>query len=155
MTAKKHFTVSVYIVHQNKVLLHLHKKYGIILPIGGHIEENELPEEACIRETKEESGLNIRLYSPQNNVKLIDLNDKTKEKILISPMHTMLCEINPLHYHIDNVYFAYTDSFNLNPGKGETQSIFWASREDLNERNDITYNVRLMALEALDLIGKG
>lgn len=33
------------------------------LPLGVHIEANELPEEACIREAKEESGLTINLYN--------------------------------------------------------------------------------------------
>jgi ADP-ribose pyrophosphatase YjhB (NUDIX family) len=154
MNVERHFTVSVYIVHKDKVLLHLHKKYGVILPVGGHLEENELPEEACIREAKEEAGLNIKLYSPNYNVELKDFNDKINEKILISPMHMMLCEVDALHYHIDQVYFAYADSSELSPGKGETQSVFWITRKEVNEREDITSNVRLMALEALDLMAK-
>ena len=44
------------------------------------------------------------------------------------------------------------DSYELNPGKGESESVFWVSKKELNERKDITYNVRLMALEALDLL---
>lgn len=53
----RHFTVSVFIVYKDKVLLHLHKKVKKTLQLGGHIELNELPEEACIREAWEESGL--------------------------------------------------------------------------------------------------
>ncbi|GLC31734.1 hypothetical protein [Clostridium omnivorum] len=34
----RHFTVSVYIVHEDKVLLHLHNRAKKILPIGGHID---------------------------------------------------------------------------------------------------------------------
>lgn len=26
--------------------LHVHKKYGVLIPLGGHIEDNELPEES-------------------------------------------------------------------------------------------------------------
>lgn len=48
----RHFTVSIFIVCKDRVLLHLHKKSKKILPLGGHIEINELPEEACIRESK-------------------------------------------------------------------------------------------------------
>lgn len=66
----RHFTVSVFIVCKDKVLLHLHKKAKKMLPLGGHIEVNELPEEACIREAKEEAGLNVTLYNP------IDINLK-------------------------------------------------------------------------------
>ena len=39
----RHFTVSVYVVHHNRVLLHKHKKANILLPVGGHIDLNELP----------------------------------------------------------------------------------------------------------------
>ncbi len=53
----KHFTVSIFIVHKDKVLLHVHKRAKKILPLGGHIEPNELPEDACKREVQEESGL--------------------------------------------------------------------------------------------------
>jgi ADP-ribose pyrophosphatase YjhB (NUDIX family) len=154
MNVQRHFTVSVYIVYKNKVLLHLHKKYGVILPIGGHIENNELPEKACIREAKEEAGLNIKLYSANHTVELKNLNGQTKEAILASPMHMMLCEIDEQHYHIDQVYFAYADSYKLNPGMGESKTVFWLSRQELNERKDITYNVRQMALEALDLLAQ-
>ncbi len=32
------FTASVYVVYENKVLLHKHKKLGVWLPPGGHVE---------------------------------------------------------------------------------------------------------------------
>lgn len=38
MSMDRHFTVSIYIVYKDKVLLHLHKKAKKMLPIGGHIE---------------------------------------------------------------------------------------------------------------------
>lgn len=40
----RHFTVSVFIINKDKVLFHLHKKAKKMLPLGGHIEVNELPE---------------------------------------------------------------------------------------------------------------
>ena len=50
------FTAEVFIVHHNRVLLRLHDKYNIWLSVGGHIELNEDPMEAAIREVKEEVG---------------------------------------------------------------------------------------------------
>ena len=55
------FTVSICIVHENKVLLLMHKKLHIWLPPGGHIELDEDPNEAVLREAKEETGLDVRL----------------------------------------------------------------------------------------------
>lgn len=44
------FTVAVFVVHQNKVLLVHHRKLNRWLPVGGHIELDEGPEPAALRE---------------------------------------------------------------------------------------------------------
>ena len=92
----RHFTVSIFIVHEDKVLLHSHKKAKKILPLGGHIESNELPEEACIREAEEESGLRINLYNPVNK-ELKKSCELAGEKLLANPTHTIFGEITPEH----------------------------------------------------------
>ncbi|MCL5413284.1 MAG: NUDIX hydrolase [Candidatus Marsarchaeota archaeon] len=43
------------IVNKGKILLLKHKKLGVWLYPGGHIEEGEMPTEAAIREAKEET----------------------------------------------------------------------------------------------------
>src|ERR1700759_2929072 len=55
------FTVEVYIVHKNKVLLRVHDKFKYWLSVGGHIELDEDPIEAALREVKEEVGLDVRI----------------------------------------------------------------------------------------------
>ncbi|NBT91055.1 MAG: NUDIX domain-containing protein [Verrucomicrobia bacterium] len=55
------FTVSLFIVQDGKVLLIHHKKLDAWLPIGGHIELDEDPEQAAYREAREECGLEIEL----------------------------------------------------------------------------------------------
>ena len=57
----RHFTVAVFVVHEGRVLLHYHRKLGKWLPPGGHIEQNELPDEAAVREVVEETGIRARL----------------------------------------------------------------------------------------------
>ncbi|WP_234117831.1 NUDIX hydrolase [Clostridium hydrogenum] len=151
MGIDRHFTVSTYIVNGDKVLLHLHKKYKIILPIGGHIESNELPEDACIREAKEEAGLDIKLYNFQSESKLKNSNDLTCEKILINPVHTLLCEVNSEHYHIDLVFFAVSESSEVKPDEGESEEIKWYSKEELEELKNVPQNVKIMANEALEI----
>ena len=56
------FTVEVFIVYNNKVLLRKHDKYKIWLGVGGHIELDEDPNQAAVREVKEEVGLDIMLF---------------------------------------------------------------------------------------------
>ena len=56
---KKHFTATGYTVNKDrtKMLLIHHKGLDKWLPPGGHIEENEVPHEAAIREVYEETGI--------------------------------------------------------------------------------------------------
>lgn len=53
-----HFTASCYIVDpRGRLLLHHHRRLDRWLQMGGHIETGEAPEEAALREGREESGL--------------------------------------------------------------------------------------------------
>ncbi len=62
MTGKVHFVACALIVHDRKVLLLLHTKLKKWLPPGGHIEENETPDEAIVREVKEETGIDFKFF---------------------------------------------------------------------------------------------
>ncbi len=55
------FVVSARIVYEDKILLVYHKLLQKWLPVGGHIELDETPEEAIFREVKEECGLDIEV----------------------------------------------------------------------------------------------
>jgi 8-oxo-dGTP pyrophosphatase MutT (NUDIX family) len=57
----RHFTVAVFVVWEGKVLLHLHRKLAMWLPPGGHVERDEIPDDAAVREVFEETGLNVEL----------------------------------------------------------------------------------------------
>jgi len=149
----KHFTVSIFIVHEDKVLLHSHKKSKKILPLGGHIEVNELPEETCIREVEEESGLKINLYNPVNK-ELKKSCELAGEKLLANPMHTIFGEITPEHCHIDFVYYASAKSYETKPVDGESNLLKWYTKYELKNANNIQENILTMAYEALELLTK-
>lgn len=56
-------TVTAYIVRTDgddpKVLLHMHRKLGMLLPPGGHVELDETPWAAMAHELTEESGYTL------------------------------------------------------------------------------------------------
>jgi len=56
-----HYTATVFVIHENKLLLLKQAKSPFWLLPGGHIEDNELPHEAAIREVLEETGLQVEL----------------------------------------------------------------------------------------------
>ena len=62
----KHFTSTVFVVHNQKIALHWHKKVSEWLPAGGHIDKNETPVEAGIREVNEEMGIEVKIISNSN-----------------------------------------------------------------------------------------
>ena len=52
------------------------------LGVGGHIEENESPDDAILRETKEETGLTLTSYDLLGTIKFY-MNGKYTEKIYV------------------------------------------------------------------------
>lgn len=97
-----HFTVAVFVVERGHVLLHLHRRTGLWLPPGGHIEPGELPDEAALRETMEEAGLAVRLVGRPG----IDHHADDAPRQLVRPEGVQLEDISPEHQHIDLIYFA-------------------------------------------------
>lgn len=142
---KRHFTATTFIVFQEKVLFHNHKKLGLILPPGGHVHPEELPEEAALREVKEETGLDVLLY-------LDDPLSVADVHVLARPMHILLIDREEDHQHIDLNYYALAETDLLSPESGETNDLFWATRQEIMELT-MPDNVRRMALEALELLG--
>lgn len=56
--APGHFTASCYIIDgDGRLLLHHHRRLNRWLQMGGHVDGEELPEAAALREGREESGL--------------------------------------------------------------------------------------------------
>ncbi|CAA9392128.1 MAG: Adenosylhomocysteinase [uncultured Rubrobacteraceae bacterium] len=95
----RHFTVAVFVVRDGEVLLHWHRKLGMWLPPGGHIERDELPDEAALREVLEETGVEVELAGERRG----DVEDPVQ---LHRPAGVQLENIGPGHQHIDLIYFA-------------------------------------------------
>ncbi len=146
MEIVRHFTVSIYIVFNKKVLLHQHKKYDILLPVGGHIDRDELPEEAALREAKEESGLIVDLYKSQDS-----FIDEKGEGILNKGMYLDLHYVGSQHQHMDFVYFSKSNTDKINPKLGETKELYWFSKEEIEESNCIKDRIKKYAIEALEV----
>lgn len=142
MEITRHFTATTFVVHEKKVLLHLHKKLGLWLPPGGHIDRDELPEEAAVREVKEETGLDVTL------LQIGDKKDFGDAKKLLQPEHILLENINPFHQHIDFIFFARAESDIVKAESGEATDIRWLRAEELDEL-PLVQNVKALSLEAL------
>lgn len=89
----------MFVVHDARVLLHFHRKLGKWLPPGGHIEDDELPDDAALREVLEETGLHVRLVGGRG----LPVDYPTQ---LVIPAGIQVEDIYAGHQHIDLVYFA-------------------------------------------------
>ncbi|MBV9578259.1 MAG: NUDIX domain-containing protein [Chloroflexi bacterium] len=125
----RHFTVAVFVVHGGRVLLHLHRKLGKWLPPGGHVEANELPDDAAVREVLEETGVRVQLVGARGLP--IDA-----PRQLVVPAGMQVEPIYTGHEHIDLVYFARPDphtagAAEIDPHLAATDKVGWYAAEQL------------------------
>lgn len=102
----RQFTSTCYITDGEKFLLLFHPKHKKWLPPGGHLEVNETPEEAAIREVREETGLEIEFICEENI-----WIDRPNAVSIIRPYCCLLESIpaygdQPAHQHIDCIFVA-------------------------------------------------
>ncbi len=145
MEITRHFTATTFVVFQSKTLLHLHRSLKMWLPPGGHIDRDELPHEAAVREVKEETGLDVELIHTEPTIQSENAREIPK------PKHLLLENINPFHQHIDMIYFAKAESLDVAPGAGESLELRWFTVEEL-EGPEIEKDIRILGREAIELI---
>ena len=90
------FTATTFVVSNGRTLLLWHRKLKGWFPPGGHIETNELPEEAAVREVREETGLIVNIIGNSRQLRSVN--------VLHSPRAVLLENIKPGHQHIDLIY---------------------------------------------------
>lgn len=121
----KHFCASVFIINpeDKKILLIKHKKNRKWTQPGGHIEYDETPEEAALREVYEETGLKVKL-----------LGDRfPREEDYIRPLGIQKNRHSNGETHVDIIYAAIPNhSTEEILNAEESDDIGWFSREELD-----------------------
>jgi 8-oxo-dGTP pyrophosphatase MutT (NUDIX family) len=120
------FTVAIFVVRDAKVLLVLHRKLGKWLPLGGHIELEEDPEMAALREAKEESGLEVELLGERPPT------TEPGTRALIAPRFLDIHRITDSHEHIGLIYWARPRSGSVTLAAEEHHAIRWCSSAELD-----------------------
>jgi 8-oxo-dGTP diphosphatase len=155
----RHFTATGFVVEGDSVLLHWHRKVKAWLPPGGHVEPNEDPVQAVLREILEETGLHTEIVGTAPDLGL----DYPEQ---VAPPFTIMIEdihdpVDGFHRHIDMIYFCRP----LGPVGPLNTGWRWVTRRDLadgvaldgygGESEPPPVDVRRLAERAFRALGTG
>jgi len=113
-----HVTSSAIVVGRAGVLLHRHKRLGIWIQPGGHLEPGEDLAAGAVRETREETGL-APVHPPGGP----------------RPVHVDVHDGGRGHVHLDLRWLLLADGPPRPPG-GESQDVAWFGWDAALERAD-------------------
>lgn len=108
-----HVTASAIVVGRRGTVLHLHKRLGIWMQPGGHIDAGEAPETAARREATEELGLAVE--HPESGPQLIHLD-----------VHDAALG----HTHLDLRYLLIGSDDDPHPPPDESPDARWCSWDE-------------------------
>ena len=154
---QRHFTATAFIVDsQKRTLLLWHKRLQRWMPPGGHVDEDETPEEAARRECKEETGLDVEIVGDAQQ----DLfgGNAGECRMLKTPIALLLENIpeskergEPAHQHMAFLFLARPIDESQIPKLAEDEGteMRWFTREEieeLDEAKEIFGNVKMYIL---------
>ncbi|MCU4799084.1 NUDIX domain-containing protein [Halobacteria archaeon HArc-gm2] len=159
METTRHFTATIYVVHPSDsgdvVALHEHDKHGLWLAPGGHVERDELPHEAGLREVREELGFDVELVADR------DALESETTRSLPQPAHVQLADINVTdegvgHQHVDLIYYAEAPHRDIDPEPGEQPADHWdwITKPELADREEIPPDVTEIGQRAIRTVAE-
>lgn len=128
---ERHFTVTGYVVRDGRTLLHHHRKLRMWLPPGGHVEPDEDPPQAVLREIREETGLAVELLPHKHAVGGFAAPEQLPPPVTI--LVEDIDEPGRPHQHIDLIYFTRpTSDAALSPPRDPPQADWrWVTAAEL------------------------
>lgn len=122
---KREFCASVFVVDpiNKKILLCHHKKFNRWVQPGGHIENDETPEETALRETYEETGVRVKLIGERF----------PREDDFIRPLGIQKNRGKDDSLHVDITYVGVPINQDSVIEDDEIDRCAWFSFEELND----------------------
>jgi 8-oxo-dGTP pyrophosphatase MutT (NUDIX family) len=142
-TLEKHFTATGYVFNteMTKVLLVHHKKLEKWMPAGGHVDPEEMPHDAVVREIFEETGIRASFVKTQ---KISPALAENSEWEMPNPYFTML-QLIPAntkqseHFHYDFIYILVALEKDLVAMESEVAGLGWFTLEQVLELDTFSF----------------
>lgn len=132
-------TVSFYIVKlggsEPSLLVHMHRKLGKLMQLGGHVELLENPWQAAAHELVEESGFELSQLKVLQPFRVLPIVHGAV--VHPFPAVTLTFKNSEEHFHTDLSYAFVTDHFpSVAPLEGESKDFRWMSLADYKKALD-------------------
>ena len=121
-----------------KILLHRHKKLNKLVCVGGHVELDETPWQAVLREICEETGYEISQLQVLQSAPNLKQNPNSNATYWPIPIAVQSHRYgNNNHFH-DTLEYAFltTELPNGEPDEGESREFWWADLVELCALDD-------------------
>lgn len=151
---KKQFTATGYVVDAERtaMLMVFHKGLQCWLPPGGHVDPDEFPSDAALREVQEETGLQAWHAGPA----FVDLAPNQSTESQLPTPFAMAAQLIPQspkdveHIHMDMMFLLEADpSAPVTVRESEVDDVLWASRNEVINGLHTVDSVRAFAREYL------
>ncbi len=131
---RKDFAATGYVVNpeRTKILVIFHNKLQKWLPAGGHLEPNELPHEAALREVREETGVCARIINDDHEMQLIgDVDCQIPRPYCILYQFIQANKKDVEHVHVDFVYAMEAHEVTLCAQVEEVARAEWLTKDEI------------------------
>lgn len=135
---KTDLTVCACIMAEQKLLLILHRKLKLWLFPGGHIEKDETPDAAVLREAAEEVGLAVELVKEHAD------KGPGEIEVLAVPFYVNLHSVGD-HHHVGLFYLCTAPRAAVQLNAGESDAYRWLSAEETASSPLLTDDIRKIA----------
>ncbi len=158
---RRHFTVSGFVVERDRTLLHWHRKLQLWLPPGGHVEPDEDPVQAVVREVLEETGITADVIPHADLVGFSNIPQ------LPVPLAIIVADVaDGPHQHIDMSYALRPRAGIERIAPEADHGFIWVSRDQLRANEHLALSscgvdlpvaddVRVLAIMAIELVTGG
>lgn len=143
------WVATIFLVNDKlEVLLSWNKRLQKWIPVGGHMNPGETPEEAVIREVIEETGFDFD-FVPAHKI------EQEGQVKLLSPLRVQIEKIPGHGFHINHVFVGRCTRYSDRSTTDEEEKLRWFNRHYLfNHQEEFPETVWKASLQAIELIEK-